>query len=357
MNSNKSRKKILYVVNHFKYHGGIEKMLSNKIDAWSAFYADEVVVVTLNQGNSPIVYPPKSAFRLIDLNIKNANSQNLIDLFRLKRELRIVLKNENPDIVISTLTGLPSLLLPFIARNVKKYLEIHSSGALSVTKSWKYKWWFLKKYDGIVLLNEDEKQYYHLDNLIIIPNFISFKNNSSPFYEDRSKKIITAGRIHQDKQYDDLIKIWEKIYTQFPDWSVEIYGEGDKDLLKEYQKYISTNNLKRISFKGATNQLDEVLQDASLFCLTSQTECFPMVLIECKECALPAISYDCPNGPRHIITNDGLLIEQNNLNDFAKKLKELINDEEQRKIMALNAFNNKIMFSSQEIIKEWKKLL
>lgn len=357
MNLNKSKRKILYVVNHFKYHGGIERMLSNKIDAWSEFYEDEVIVVTLNQGNSEVVYPPKFSFRLIDLKIKNANAQNLSDLKQLYSRLKTILKNEKPDILISTLTGIPSLMLPLIESKVKKYLEIHSSGALSVTKNWKYKWWFLKKYDGVVLLNEDEKQYYQLDNLIIIPNFISPRIDSLHNYENRRKTIVTAGRIHQDKQIDHLIKIWEKVFKKNPDWSVEIYGDGDEDLLKQYEKYISTNDVERISFKASTNQLAEVLKKASLFCLTSQTECFPMVLIECKESALPAISYDCPNGPRHIIKNDGLLVEHNNINEFEKKLDELIIDDEARKQMAKNAYENRHQFSSAEIIKMWKNLI
>ncbi len=357
MNAYKSGRKILYVVNHFKYHGGIERMLSNKIDAWSEFYQDEVIVVTLNQGNSEIVYPPKFPFRLIDLKIENANAQSLNDLKQLYSKLKTIVKNEKPDILISTLTGIPSLLIPFINKKVKKYLEIHSSGALSVTKSWKYKWWFLNKYDGVVLLNEDEKQYYQLDNLIVIPNFISHKSDSSPHYQNRSKTIISAGRIHQDKQYDHLIKIWEKLFDKFPEWSVEIYGDGDEDLLKQYTKYISTNKIERFTFNSATRQLDEVLSNASLFCLTSQTESFSMILLECKENALPTISYDCPNGPRHIIKNDGILIEHNNIESFSEKLCKLISDDELRKELAENAYQNKNVFSSNNIIKRWNKLI
>lgn len=357
MNSSKSRIRVLYVVNHFKYHGGIERMLSNKIDAWSEFYEAEVIIVTLNQGNSEVVYPPKFPFRLIDLEIKNANSQSLSALKELYQRLKDILKNENPDILISTLTGIPSLLIPFINRKVKKYMEIHSSGALSVTKSWKYKWWFLKKYDGVVLLNEDEKQYYQLNNLVVIPNFIPIKNNNQPYYRNRQKTIVAAGRIHQDKQYDHLIKIWERIFRKFPDWSVKVYGDGDQNLMDQYEKYISANSIERIRFMPATDQLEEVLRNASLFCLTSQTECFPMVLIECKENALPAISYDCPNGPRHIISNDGLLVEHNNIDEFARKLGALINDENLRKQMAENAKINITEFSAANIIRLWKELI
>ena len=91
--------KILYVVNHFKFHGGIERMLSNKIDAWSEFYQYEVIVVTLNQGNSEIVYPPKFSFRLIDLEIKNSNTKNVKDLILLFRKLNKILKKEITELL------------------------------------------------------------------------------------------------------------------------------------------------------------------------------------------------------------------------------------------------------------------
>ena len=82
-----------------------------------------------------------------------------------------------------------------------------------------------------------------------------------------------------------------------------------------------------------------------------------MVLVECKQYSLPAISYDCPTGPRHVINNDGILVEHNNIDEFAKKLDELINDENLRKRMADNAYNNRTLFSSSEIIKKWRKLI
>lgn len=222
MNSDKYRKKILYIVNHFKYHGGIEKMLSNKIDAWIEEYGYEVVVVTINQNNAPVVYPPKNQFKLVDLKIQRKKKRySVYELFTLTTKVNKILKNETPNIVITTLTGIPSLLLPFILPKINKVLEIHSSGALSVTKSWKYKWRFLNRYHKIVLLNEDEKQYYQLNNLTVIPNFIQIDSGDHIVYRYRQKKIIAAGRIHPDKQYNHLIKIWEKIYKEHPDWNLE----------------------------------------------------------------------------------------------------------------------------------------
>lgn len=331
-------------------------MISNKIDAWIEEYGYEVVVVTINQNSAPVVYPPKNEFELIDLNLKGINQHHFKELYQFAGKIKKVINQESPALIITTLTGIPSLILPLLKPKVKKVLEIHSSGALSVTKSWKYKWPFLNRYYKVVLLNEDEKKYYQLRNLVVIPNFIKIAPSNGT-YEGREKRIIAAGRIHAEKQYNHLIRIWGKIFKKFPDWKVDIYGDGNKELLSEYQKYIKDHQITGIQFHHATNDLEKELMSASLLCLTSETECFPMILIECKKCMLPAISYDSPNGPRHIISDDGLLIEHNSIEKFASELSHLIMDEEKREKLSEKAFQNRHKFSAKEVIKKWNDLL
>ncbi|MET3730530.1 glycosyltransferase [Moheibacter stercoris] len=353
----KPKNKILYLVNQFSMHGGIQKMLSLKIDAWQNYYDAEVVVVTISQGDAPIVYPPKHSFKFIDLNLPGINKHKWKEILKFRKELKRIFKTEKPDIVITTLTGIPSLILPLISPKTKKVLEIHSSGALSVSKSWRYKWFFLRRYYKVVLLNEDEKHYYELDNTTVIPNFIEITDSDFPYFSDRKKRIIAAGRVHPDKQYGHLLKIWEQLYKEFPEWNLEVYGNGDKRLLQMYNDEISNLKLKRINFFPATNELQNLLRESSIFILCSDTECFPMVLIECKSAALPAISYDSPNGPRHIISDDGILVEHNDIEKFAEELAALMKDEEKRKELSKRSWNNRFRFSDIEIIKKWEELL
>jgi glycosyltransferase involved in cell wall biosynthesis len=349
--------KILYLVNHFKSHGGIERMLSLKIDAWIEEYGCEVTVVTLNQANAPVVYPPNNHFKLIDLNIQGVNNHSITNVLKFACRVQRTIKTEAPDAVVTTLTGISSLLLPFLAHKTRKILEIHSSGALSVTNSWKYKWWFLKKYYRIVLLNEDEKQYYRLNNLAVIPNFIKQNDEAPPSFHNREKVIIAAGRIHPEKQFNHIIASWEKIFRRNHDWRVEIYGDGDNRLLDSYRKYIAEHHIERIDFKPATNVLKAVMQRASLFLLSSSAESFGLVLLECKQNMLPAVSYDCPNGPRHIISDDGVLVKCNDIEAFAQEIDAFINDNARLTEMAENAYRNRHRFSQAEVMKQWNKLV
>lgn len=331
-------------------------MLSHKIDGWVNQYGYHVVVVTVFQNGEDVIYPPQNQYTLIDLNVPGINRYKWSDLWSFRNKLKRIFNTWQPVLVISTLTGIPSLVLPLVKPSFPKVMEVHSSGALSVNDSWRYKWWFLKIYKYIVLLNEDEKQYYKTDNLTVIPNFVSGQI-SDRSYDGREKRIVTAGRLHPEKQFDHLLKAWQIICHQFPEWRLEIYGNGDESLRKKLQRFILDHAMERTFIYPATSELDHILETSSLFALTSETECFPMVLLECKKALLPAISYDSPNGPRNIIDGDGELVRHNDINEFALRLAALIQDEKRRITYATKALLNLENFSEKNIMKKWNSLL
>ena len=98
--------------------------------------------------------------------------------------------------------------------------------------------------------------------------------------------------------------------------------------------------------------------NASIYAMTSLTECFPMVLLESLSCGLPVISFDCPNGPRNIIINnkDGLLVKNNNIDAFAIALITLMDDNELRCNMGAIGRLNIKRFESKIVMKIWEKL-
>jgi glycosyltransferase involved in cell wall biosynthesis len=106
---------------------------------------------------------------------------------------------------------------------------------------------------------------------------------------------------------------------------------------------------------GNTNNLDEIMRSASIYCMTSKTDCFPMVLLEAKFAGLPIISYDCPYGPKNIIkaNNDGIIIQKNDIVAFSVSLNQLITDSKKREVMSHNAFDNFYEYSSINVIQKW----
>lgn len=362
--------KIMYVSDQLYLHGGIEKMLAQKINYWIANYGYEVVLCTSEQQNNDFVYAVDSKLKHIDLCINYFRDQsyfhpkNLLKSISHFNSLRRLIKKEKPDVIISVNYTPEQFLLPFIAKQIPKVKEFHSSGVTlnnkpnTIIDKLKYQLFLLLgRYQAQVVLNEDEKKYYPFQHLFVIPNFITLNAIEEPLI--REKTIISAGRIASVKQFDHLIKAWSLIAQDFPEWQVKIFGDGDETLSVKLKEIIREFKVPNIHLMGATSHLHEEMQKASVYAMTSATECFPMVLLEAQGAGLPIISYDCPNGPRNIIRTkqDGCLTPLNEISIFAEKLGIFITNESERKNIAVVAKHNVVHFSSKIVMEQWNDLL
>ena len=364
--------RIAYYTDQVYLHGGIEKVLAQKLNYLALYTNHEVYLITTEQKGKKHCYHITDNIKHHDLGVNYIRSKSYFSLRNLEKvpkhiyRLREKLKKINPDVLIVCNYAFDFYFIPFICSGVKTVKEFHSSRyyyakglpntSLFNKKIHQINNWVATKYNHLVLLNEDEKKYYHSDNLVVIPNAIA--QNPKKEIIKRKNIIIAAGRIAPVKQFDHLIKSWALIAKKHPTWEVHIYGEGDKTLSKSLAVLIMSLNIPNIYIKGVTNILETKMHEASLYALTSATECFPMVLLEALNCGLPIISYDCPHGPRNIITNnkDGILITHNNITAFAKELSKLIDNTALRNKMKKNGLKNISRFNEENIMPKWLQL-
>ena len=364
--------KILYCTNQIKNHGGIEKITSQKINALIQDFNHEVYLVTTYQYREQFKYKIHKKANLIDLAINYETDKsyyhpiNLVFMLMHYFKLKATIKSIKPDLIVSVSFTPDQYFLPFIETKIPKIKELHSSGFV-VSKSANLSKGIVgffkniltsifNKYNALVVLTVDELKYFPKAKTTVIPNFSDLKIKENL---KREKTIIAAGRISDVKNFTELAIIWKTICHKFPDWKIENYGNGDNKSVEKLMDTIFDLGVEDSFISdSSTNKLAEKMQKSSIFAMTSITECFPMVLLEAQICGLPIVSYDCPNGPRHIVNNDvdGFLIENKNQKMFAEKLISLMENEELRIQMSKNATINVQKYSKENALELWNNL-
>ena len=117
-------------------------------------------------------------------------------------------------------------------------------------------------------------------------------------------------------------------------WQLVIVGDGP--MKEQIESKIKAKNLQdTIILKPFTKDIESEYLNASIYAMTSHFEGFPMVLLESCSYALCPIAFDVATGPSDIIESkiSGYLIEDNDLQDYANKLIELMSDKQKRESM------------------------
>ncbi|QHA93639.1 glycosyltransferase family 4 protein [Bacillus sp. N1-1] len=173
-----------------------------------------------------------------------------------------------------------------------------------------------------------------------------------------SKTIIAAGRLVPQKGFDLLIEAFKIVNEKHPDWKLKIFGGGRErqnllDLIEEKELY------NHVVLMGSTPNIDVELMKSSIYALSSRFEGFGMVIVEAMQCGVPVVSFDCPKGPGEIIKHneDGILVENGNIEAFADSLIRLIEDKDLREKFSEKGMENVKRYEIDEIGTKWKETI
>jgi glycosyltransferase involved in cell wall biosynthesis len=136
---------------------------------------------------------------------------------------------------------------------------------------------------------------------------------------------------------------------------LNLYGEGDGE--SSLQKTVSEKKINIIIHRP-TSQIHNRYIESSFLLMTSIFEPFGLVLPEAMSCGLPVVAFDCPYGPAEIITDgkDGFLIKKRDINEFALRVSQLIEDCNLRVKMGKEAIKTAQRFHKDLIMPKWKSL-
>ena len=214
----------------------------------------------------------------------------------------------------------------------------------------------LRKLDKfVVLTNEDRESWKELDNVISIPNPVSFKVERTS--DLTAKRVLAVGRYDYVKGFDRLLRAWAIVEKKEPDWTLAIYGDGDHSSYEKLRDDLGID-ASRCQLHGATSNIQEEYRASSIYVLTSRFEGLSMAMLEAISCGLPLVAFACPCGPRDVVEDgvNGYLVENGDIEMFAERLVAVMQDSEKLQQMGKAAQEKSNEYQIGNLAPKWKQL-
>lgn len=212
-----------------------------------------------------------------------------------------------------------------------------------------------RRCDGLVVQTEEISEWYKgIKEKIVIPNAIN-KDIVIPRRKKIEKKIVAVGRLEKQKNYPMLIKAFSILSTLYPEYVLEIYGQGrqKEKIEKSIKKYRIED---RVRLMGYVDNVSELISNASCFVMTSNYEGIPNALIEAMCIGLPCIATDCDGGGAKSLIKDGkngFLIGKNDVSNLVKLMRLIISDAKRANELGENAKRIKDTIGYEVIYGKW----
>lgn len=372
--------KIAYIIRSLAQPAGTERIMTDKMNYLSEKFGYSIYAITYEQGNHKLIFPLSPKIKHIDLNTKFYTLRGynkfklLIEFIKTRylfaKRLKKNIKEIRPDIIICTTYSdfLIDLILNMHIYS-KIIIEAHvSKASIEYKHKWRYSYkgkilgkiidnYIEKKIKHssalVTLTQQDAKTWEKIKRAVVIPNLVTYFPPTVSAVSS-SKEIISVGRLDRQKGYDLLLEAWTIVQQKHQGWKLNIYGGGSE--LQTLQNIIQKNHFDHtVTIHKPTKNIYNKYLESAFYVLSSRYEGFGLVLVEAMSCGLPCISFDCPNGPAEIITDqvDGFLVENGNINKLAQEICFLIENEDKREQMGREARKKAKKYLPENIMPQW----
>lgn len=378
MTENRPQYRIVYCTPALYMAGGVERVLTLKANYFAEHFGYDITIILTEGKGKPPFYELSDKVKVIhlDINFEELWTCSFVKKIfvylkkqrRYRRLLTAELMRLRPDITVSLLRREINFINS-IGDGSRKVGELHINRANyrnfeggNVLKQLFGRLWMhslvakLRRLDRLVVLTEkDREAWTELSHVVAIPNPLPFTPASvSPL---NRKRVIAVGRYCHEKGYDHLLQAWAEVQQACPDWRLDIFGDGDRTAYEQMADSLGIDR-SRCELHGRTSQVEQEYLNSSVAVCSSRFEGFGMVIAEAMACGVPVVSFDCPWGPRSIISNgeDGVLVENGRADLLAHALTLLLNHPEAIASMGAYARRNIKRFEMDTIAQRWRKL-
>lgn len=180
-----------------------------------------------------------------------------------------------------------------------------------------------------------------------------------PYFGNRKKTVVCVGRLEKQKNHMLLFKAFAKLVSQYPDYTLHLYGKGS--LESELREFVNRIGMKeKVIFEGFEKNVLARIIDAGMFVLSSDYEGISNSLLEAMAIGLPVISTDCPCGGSGMCIQNGVngyLVPVGDEAALADAMMRIAGDEKTAAGLGREAAKIRDSFSTQKIVGKWIEVL
>lgn len=242
-----------------------------------------------------------------------------------------------------------SILKNEITKNDEKQLSIlYNNSLFNIAVSKQFK---------IFLENKFSVPFNYIPNIVDTTSFtFSYHDFKDTF------NYVSVGNLNNGKNFEQIILALSKMVSNNSNVHLTIVGAGEEhdSLVALVEKLNLTNN---VTFAGAMKraQISELYKTQHAFILCSRFETFGVVYIEAMLSGLPVIATKCVDPESLINSENGKLIEVDNIDETVDAMKYIINnynnyDQKQISDGCLNNYSPQVIANKiSDLLNEYVK--
>jgi glycosyltransferase involved in cell wall biosynthesis len=354
------------------HSGGAERVTANLANHWTGKGWNVTIVTLASQALD--YYELNPAVKRIAMNLEGESANPFAAIANNLRRvlaLRRVLSQVKPDVALAMMSS-ANILLALASVGLKYVATVGSERTHPPQLPSGAVWKALRAYlygglSAVTALTQETSVWLRINTMarkiFVIPNAAIWPlPQQRPLLELPSmlrerQMLLAVGRLSEEKQFDLLIAVFQRLVIAFPNWVLVILGEGpDRKLLEDQVRLAGLTD--RILLLGRAGNLGQWYEAADLYVMTSRFEGFPNALVEAMAFGAPVVSFDCDTGPRDIIRHevDGQLVPDGDTVALERALRIMMGNEPLRRRFAERAIDVRVRFSMDKVACMWEEL-
>lgn len=348
--------------------GGAERVCASWANGLSALGHEVDILTNLNL---PVTYPTVSSVGLIHLekyDIGNKLERALTGWLRSLLQVRRLSKAKRYDAVLGIMyremfplriaTWLSSRKIPVIMTDHNPFER--PAGARMPLRQWLKKFIFNRMFDRVTVLTKPDRDILHgygIDNVTVLHNPLFL--NPLKEVPEKERIVLAVGRLNDwhCKGFDLLIKAWNKVREDYPDWKLRVVGSGSEENVGMLMSL--ADDPSSVEILPYTTDIAGQYREAAVFCLSSRYEGWGLVLVEAMSQGCAAIACDYKGRQAEIVQDgvNGLLCPTDDSDALAERMSRLLGDDALRARIQENAMRGLEKYNESNVARNLLRVI